>query len=135
MMFLTFALGNPSKPDSTSIFVELTGIPSDQGVVRIALFDKSDGFTHHEFAVQKARFQAKAGTVNWTFDGVNPGRYAVAAYHDENDNGELDTNFLGIPTESYGFSNNVTGTFGPPSFQAASFEVAAGVTSIKFQLR
>jgi uncharacterized protein (DUF2141 family) len=45
---------------------------------------------------------------------VKPGSYAVAAYHDENNNDKLDKAFTGIPNEKYGFSNNVRGIFGPP---------------------
>ena len=48
-------------------------------------------------------------------------QYAVKVFHDENTNSELDTNFLGIPTEDYGFSNNVRGTFGPADYDDAKF--------------
>ncbi len=46
-----------------------------------------------------------------------PGRYAVSAFHDANSNKKLDKNLLGMPTEKYGFSNNVRGTFGPPALE------------------
>jgi len=48
---------------------------------------------------------------------LKPGAYAIAAYHDENDNQKLDKAFTGIPTENYGFSNNARGMFGPPSLK------------------
>jgi len=47
------------------------------------------------------------------------GQYAIKVFHDENANGELDINFLGIPKESYGFSNHARGRFGPPPFAEA----------------
>lgn len=50
------------------------------------------------------------------------GTYALAVYHDLNDNKQLDTNFFGIPKEPYGFSNDVMGTFGPPDFMSASVD-------------
>ena len=56
-----------------------------------------------------------------------PGRYALFAMHDANANGDLDLNFLGIPIESYGFSNDAKGTVGPPSFDAAAVEVKGDV--------
>jgi len=55
------------------------------------------------------------------FEDIAPGTYALAVVHDENMNGKLDTNWLGIPTEGYGFSNDAKAMLGPPSFSAASF--------------
>jgi len=54
------------------------------------------------------------------FEDIPPGTYALAVIHDENMNGKLDTQWLGIPTEGYGFSNDVRARFGAPSFTAAS---------------
>lgn len=134
LLTMLSAFTAPQKPGPGSIAVEITGIPSTKGLIRIALFDKAEGFTQHEFALQKASIPVKAATAAWTFQGLVAGRYAVAVYHDENSNAILDTNFLGIPTEAYGFSNDAMGTFGPPSFQAASFWVGTGATSIKIKL-
>lgn len=50
-------------------------------------------------------------------DNLKPGKYAFKYFHDENKNKKLDTNWIGIPTEGFGFSNNAEGTFGPPSFE------------------
>jgi uncharacterized protein (DUF2141 family) len=55
------------------------------------------------------------------FEDIPPGTYAIAVVHDENMNGKLDTNLLGIPTEGYAFSNDAKGLLGAPSFSAASF--------------
>lgn len=57
----------------------------------------------------------------YTFEELPFGEYAIKLFHDENMDGELDTNFLGIPTEDYGFSNNVRGTFGPADYDDAKF--------------
>lgn len=56
------------------------------------------------------------------FLSLNPGEYAVSAYYDENANGELDTNFFGIPSEAVGFSNSPSSSFGPPGFEESRFE-------------
>jgi uncharacterized protein (DUF2141 family) len=53
----------------------------------------------------------------FSIKNIKPGKYAIRYYHDENLNGKLDTNLVGKPTEGYGFSNNVTGKFGPPPFE------------------
>ena len=67
---------------------------------------------------------AKAGDL--VFAGLAPGEYAIAAFHDEDRDGDLNTNLLGMPTEGYGFSNEARGTFGPPGFDAAAFTIKAG---------
>ena len=64
-----------------------------------------------------------------------PGTYAIAIYHDENNNHHFDRNFLGLPSEGYGFSNDAPTLFGPPSFAAARIEIAPGVHRIAIKLR
>jgi uncharacterized protein (DUF2141 family) len=95
------------------------------GKVMVALHAPRDGVSFPDFAgaVAAQWRMAEPGTLRFAFPGLKPGRYAVAVYHDENDNGELDTNLLGIPTEGYGFSNDATGFAGPPDFDAAAVEV------------
>lgn len=63
-----------------------------------------------------------------------PGRYAVAAYVDNNRSGRQDKNFLGVPKEIYGFSNNARGLFGPPDFAAAAFDIGENATTKPIQL-
>ena len=59
--------------------------------------------------------------IDYTFVTLTQGAYALAIYHDENSNGEFDRSFLGWPIEDYVFSNYAEGSFGPPSFEDASF--------------
>ena len=54
---------------------------------------------------------------------IPEGEYAIAVFHDENTNGKLDTNFLGIPKEQYGFSNHAKGQMKPPKFEDAKFKL------------
>jgi uncharacterized protein (DUF2141 family) len=61
-------------------------------------------------------------------------KYAVAAYVDNNRNGRQDKNFLGIPKEIYGFSNDVRGMFGPPDFAAAAFEIGENAATKSIHL-
>ena len=62
--------------------------------------------------------------------GPAPGRYAVRAFADENGNGKLDTNLLGMPTERYGFSNDAKGNRGAPDFEAAAIGVDADLQTV-----
>jgi len=60
-----------------------------------------------------------------TIGNLAPGNYAIAVFADLNGNGELDSNFLRMPVEPYGFSNDARGRFGPPDFDEAMFVVEA----------
>ena len=64
-----------------------------------------------------------------------PGTYAVAIYHDENDNHHFDRNFLGLPSEGYGFSNNAAPLFAPPRYDAVRIAVHPGINRIAIRLR
>jgi uncharacterized protein (DUF2141 family) len=66
--------------------------------------------------------------------GLPPGSYALAAYHDRNNNGKLDSNRLGMPLEPYAFSNNARGILGPPSFGDARFQIVGPQTQIEVRL-
>jgi hypothetical protein len=68
------------------------------------------------------------------FEDIPPGTYALALIHDENMNGKLDTNWLGVPTEGYGFSNDVKALLGVPSFSAASFHYDGGTLDLTISL-
>jgi uncharacterized protein (DUF2141 family) len=117
-----------------AITLVITNIPKAIGSMRVALFNQATGFREEEYAIRKEVFPCTDIRESFTFKDLPPGRYAVAVYHDSNNNGKLDT-ILFIPTESYGFSNNVMGTFGPPDFEAASFVVETGTKIVPIKLR
>jgi uncharacterized protein (DUF2141 family) len=91
--------------------------------VDCALFESPQGFPTEVLrsATNVMIIKVRQTQARCDFADIPPGRYALAVVHDENMNGKLDTNAFGIPTEGYGFSNDVTGVFGAPAFSAASF--------------
>jgi len=68
------------------------------------------------------------------FTDLAPGAYAVAAYHDENGNGEFDQGFLGLPLEGYGFSRDASGFLSAPSFSSAAVLLEEGGKTIRIRL-
>ena len=64
------------------------------------------------------------------FVGIPPGTYAIIVIHDENRNGKLDTNWLGVPKEDYGFSNDAEAFLSAPSFSAATFRYDGGTLDL-----
>lgn len=102
--------------------LEVSGLKKPEGNLMVAVFDSEKTFLSEDRVKGIIVEVDRAGQVNVDVPGLPFGHYAVSVYHDENGNGQLDTNFLGIPRESYGFSNNARGTMGPPKFEAARFD-------------
>jgi uncharacterized protein (DUF2141 family) len=119
-----------AKPSATLI-VEVEGLKDDKGKLHASLYASEEGFpTKPEKALRHVDVPIVAGKARVVFEGLPPGGYAVAAYHDENGDGKLDTGFLGIPTEGLASSNDAKGFMGPPSFEKARVEVAPGENRI-----
>lgn len=139
--FLIFAwiLQSPSVlPQHASedvIHIDVEGLRSDRGQVMCALYSSADGFPK-DAGKMRAHAQSEAlgrhGVCDFT--GVQPGTYAVAVFHDENSNGKLDTNFMGIPREGTGASNNAKGHLGPPKFGDAAFRFSGGRLGLKITI-
>jgi uncharacterized protein (DUF2141 family) len=98
--------------------IEIVEIRNNKGNIMLQLFDENEKVIYEE------KGNIPDNKCFFIIENLNPGKYAVRFYHDENMNGKMETNLVGKPTEGYGFSNNVTGKFGPPIFQKWLFEIA-----------
>lgn len=106
------------------IHVEVLDIRNSTGSVACALFESQKGFPV-EFLLSATNImviKVRKTRARCDFEDIPPGTYALAVIHDENVNGKLDVNALGIPREGYGFSNDVKAWLGAPSFEEASFK-------------
>jgi uncharacterized protein (DUF2141 family) len=111
-------------PTTYSLTVKITNISSTKGLVEIGLYNSSSAFPKVGETYKKVRVKPSSDyTCTYTFKGLPSGNYAFAIYHDVNSNDECDVNFLGVPTESYGFSNNVVPTWSAPTFNECSFKM------------
>ena len=119
--FPTFALAQSSS--CPGIHVQILNSRNSTGTVDCALFDAPEGFPIEVLrsATNVMVIKVRHTQARCDFADIPPGTYALAVIHDENTNGKLDTHWLGIPTEGYGFSNDAKGLLGAPSFAAASF--------------
>jgi uncharacterized protein (DUF2141 family) len=114
------------------IHVEVVGMRNDKGQISCSLYSTADGFPKKgEKAVAHIVTPISEREAVCQFPGIAPGTYAVSVFHDENSNGKLDTNFLGIPREGVGASNDARGHMGPPKFDVAAFQFAGGRLSLK----
>jgi uncharacterized protein (DUF2141 family) len=132
---------------ASDLRVEIHGVASSSGTLMVGLYDSE---AHFRTAIANAgklglltdrsrlvgiAMRAIAGTQSAVFTDLKPGAYAVIVFHDENDNGKLDENLFGIPTEGYGFSNDAEGFLSAPSFKAAAVIVDANDLTISILLK
>ncbi len=112
---------DPSN-DETTFIVEVAGFRSEQGDCLVAIYDSSASFNKIDQSILRQSKSIGGKDARFEFAVLGNKPVAIAAFHDENRNGQLDKNAFGIPTERYGFSNNPPSTFGPPSFNAAAVQ-------------
>ena len=113
-----------------TITLKVEGMQEVKGDMSVALYDKSDDFPGKENYFFAEDVTIKSLDFTYFFKDIPPGTYAIAIYHDLDKNGEMNKNWMGIPKEPYGFSNNVMGRMGPPDFEDAGFEVKGDVVVV-----
>ena len=131
---LPLSVSGATSVMAADLRVQVDHVQSRQGVVRFALYNRASGFPTHEgrFAYRDVPVP-KTGSVAAVFTDLAPGAYAVAAYHDENNNGEFDQGFLGLPLEGYGFSRDASGFLSAPSFSSAAIMLEEDAKTIRIR--
>ena len=119
--------------ETADLEVVLSGLESPRGQVRIAVFDSPETWLGTAAFAEVVEVEGRS--VEWTFRDVPTGAYGIVVFHDVNSNGKNDRNFIGIPKEPYGFSNNVRIGLGPPKWKKASFPVVAPRTTIEIEVK
>ena len=113
------------QAQAARLIVTIEGIRDADDYLYVALFAKPDGFPDGDYSVQHMKLKAAPKPLTVLFDDLAPGTYAVGAYHDENNNGRLDTDFIGYPMEGYALSNGIRAVFSRPRFIDAAFPVGS----------
>jgi uncharacterized protein (DUF2141 family) len=116
LIFLVPVISNISFGQFT-LTIEISSLRNNSGALMLQVYDS----TENVISQQKGEIADNKCIISIT--DLKSGKYAVRYYHDENGNGTMDTNIMGKPLEGYGFSNNVTGKFGPPPFEKWLFEI------------
>lgn len=119
-LFILFPLCSIAQHNLT---VEVQDVASSNGSVCVALYDTDKAFLKFDKVYMKDSVAAQKGETSVTIKDIPAGTYALAVFHDENGNQELDTNWVGIPKEDVGFSNAKMKTFGPPSFKECAIDL------------
>ena len=120
-----FCLSPSLLSAQSSLVVKVQGLKQASGVVRVVLYNKAKNFLKFEGLAANGFAKASAGETEVIFQNLPHGDYAIALYHDKNDNKVMDKNWWGIPVEPLGFSNAKLGSFGPPKFEDCVFSFKA----------
>ncbi|MET0334190.1 MAG: DUF2141 domain-containing protein [Rhizobacter sp.] len=123
----TAGLAIAGAAQALTLTIVVSEARSPQGTINAALYNGESTWLKAGEATQVTKVPTTDGKTLLVFTNLAPGRYAVSMFHDENGNGQLDKNVLGMPTERYGFTGT-GGSFGPPSFADASIDLQADTT-------
>lgn len=119
----------------TAIHVIVEGVRSSDGLVTAVLYDDDpENFLKRGRRVDRIRVEAEEGETTLCLEAPKAGAYTIALYHDENGDKKFDRNFIGIPSEGYGFSNNPGFSLGKPSQEGTLFDVGVEPTSIRISV-
>ena len=124
--FIFSGIFSTSAQEKHTVTLQFEGMKSNKGNLYVAIYDKEDSFLKKPIKGTIVKIVDKKATV--TLKDIPAGMYAVSAFHDANDNKKMDTNFLGIPKEPTGMSNNAKGFMGPPKYKDAKFNVTKDLT-------
>ncbi len=117
MMFICSLM----SAQNLKLTVSVSGLKNNTGIVKVGLYNSEGTFLKTAYKSLASEIKNNEATV--TFDNLPTGEYAISTYHDENNNGQLDKNMMGIPSEDYAASNNAKGFMGPPSYKDAKFVI------------
>ena len=117
LSFLTSFFGN----DNPELTINVQNIKSLKGEIIIGVFNTDKDFLKDGVAIKNYKITVDKGTETIVIKDLPKGDYAISLYHDENSDNECNRNFLGIPKEGYGFSNNVKPKFSAPSYKDCKF--------------
>ncbi|MBT8293295.1 MAG: DUF2141 domain-containing protein, partial [Eudoraea sp.] len=122
-LFLNLLLLPLMMFSQNKLSVDVTGVKSDNGSVLVAVYDSSDSFLDSDKMFSGGSSKAQLGSTWVIIDDLPDGEYALAIFHDEDGDDELDTNWIGIPKEPICFSIGKMKTFGPPKYSECAFKV------------
>lgn len=123
-----------NSAEKGQVIINVQGLKSDKGELILAIFNEKKDYLKKDFIHKKVKVD-KAGDTTVLFDELPKGEYSVSVIHDENENGILDKNAVGIPKESFGFSNVSLGWFGPPSYENTKFVLLNDKVEVTVKLK
>jgi uncharacterized protein (DUF2141 family) len=124
---LPLLLAAAASAQAATVDVHVSNVAGGRGSLKVAVCDRERFLKQCAYT---ASMPAREGENVIAVPGVPKGTWAVLVYQDENGNGELDRNLIGIPKENYGFSRDAASRFGPPGFDEAAIQVGDEATVV-----
>jgi uncharacterized protein (DUF2141 family) len=122
--------------DTSRLELVIQNTKSNKGTIQVLIFNSETGFPDEPKKAFKAfSLPITDLSAKKTIDNLPPGKYAISVFHDEDSDGKIQKNGVGIPVDRFGFSNNPTIIFGPPSFSKSAFTVKNTPTKVLINLR
>jgi len=122
LWMFVFALMGMSAQKST-ITLKVKGISEAKGIMNIAIFNSEEDYRSGENFVLGEKIEVNSNEFTFISPEIPVGTYAIKVFQDVDSNGEFNKNWIGMPKEPFGFSNDAKGRMGPPSFEDASFSL------------
>lgn len=127
---------NTCPSEGKPIHVHISGLRNDSGTVKAVLYGPDPkSFLIKGEKTDSEREPTRQGTMTLCVAAPGVGQYAVVVYHDENDNHKFDRNWIGLPTEGFGVSNNPSLFLAAPTFEESSIEVTGDVTHVDIEMK
>ena len=116
------------------IIVEVSNIKNNDGIIYIGIYNNPETFPKANVVAEK-KIKAQKSSIEYTFSNIDIGNYAVAVYHDENEDGKIGRYFFGMPSEDFAFSRNPS-NFGLPKYEDCNFELKENkIITVKIKLK
>jgi uncharacterized protein (DUF2141 family) len=118
---IAFFICSLMSAQNVNLTVSVSGLKSNTGMMKVGLYNSDGTFLKSTYKSITSEIKNNGATV--TFVGIPKGEYGISTYQDENSNGKLDKNMMGIPSEDFACSNNAKGFMGPPAYEDAKFNI------------
>ena len=117
LFLLTFFSAYPQQPELIDLRITITNIEVVKGNIKIKVFNNPESFPRKGKPYKSYSEKVSDKVVSVVLKDLKKGKYAISLYHDVNSDNECNMNFLGMPTESFGFSKNFKPKLSAPSFE------------------
>lgn len=108
---------------TANLTIKIKGIQNAKGTMNFAVYDNAENYNKSKDYFVGESVKVESLDFEYVFHDLPFGNYAISLFQDEDENGELNTNWIGMPKELFGFSNDAKAKMGPPNFIEASFEI------------
>lgn len=122
-------------PGKGRLVLEIDNIKRAGGIIWIGVYDSATSFLIKEKAIVKGYSVEHPGSLEASLSNLPFGTYAIALFHDENNNGEMDRNIIGIPSEPYAFSQPPRSKWRLPRFEEVQFRFQRDGQVLRTHLR